>query len=622
MATIRSKNWLGNQRADSPHLREVEAGVRGDLDLLAGQMLAGGRPLVVKGYTLAAYTLGNLPELLELVVDGGVSLHYGATASGTLFSVPAGRVAEPLAPTNPRVSGSFSAGAANYVGLDIRRAPDDSTKDFVTFLDEANNTESQRQVPLAETLDYVIVITTLPFSATPTLLPLLVVTTNGSGLTASVQDARNLLGRLGAGGDVPDYLYGYAWPQGRRESLTQPFVGGDRAIESMREWMEAMMTRVWEVAGGERWTSAVSDRNVKLTYGTTTFANGENFSWDGTDLLWQGLTYKLPNSTALTNAVADQTSPLSGLTNLADGDCIYVDLDYGADHVGGSALGALRAPLKQLGAPAPYRSRTVLAWRAGSSIYTRDSAIPVGQGQLPDAVQSLPLIVRVVTSCETTPIVQLQPLGTFYVKAAGQWTTLTISMAGSLDIPTIFGAGLAADTRYYLYVKNTGGSPAYEVSTTQPSPDFAWATGPDQTRALITTFCTDGSGDIVEYAQSGRHFSQGGRVPSGPSGNLILDAGTATTSTSVTLTECMLPTLAVSFRVQGQYLTSAAGPHTAQVGYLGITGIDGMTLFAKSGRNGGGQCQLVIYTPSRAVKYMVEDGVNDALDLWIAGFDL
>ena len=198
--------------------------------------------------------------------------------------------------------------------------------------------------------------------------------------------------RGGSGGGASDELYAYPWAQGRVPINSGGFRGGDRAIASLKDWMDAAMTRLWEVAGGERWFSAVTPTNVKLTRSGALFTNGEHFEWDGTDLHWKGLKFVFPNSTGYYNAVADQTTNSAGLTDLADGECVYVDLDFSANRTGGTALVAAKATSALLGSPTVPGGRHVLAWRVGSSVYSRDQAWAVGTHFSPATTTSLGVV--------------------------------------------------------------------------------------------------------------------------------------------------------------------------------------------------------------------------------------
>jgi hypothetical protein len=388
MSVIRQANLLGQQRLDIPHLRAIESSVAADFDLLAGQIMAGKNPLVVQGFNLIGLPAGTPASQLQLQVAASVILHPEASESGTIFQVPAARAPETLNASNARVQGGFTANSVNYIGIDLRRTADASTADLVQFLDADTSLENPKTVPLGRTLDYVIVISTQDFSTTPGVAPLAKVTTDAFNniATNGIEDARNLTFRLATGGTITDWKHQFPWPGGRGEpgsNGAQPnsdFTSGDKSITSLKDWIDAAMTRIWELGGGEYWYSATADRNVKLFRAGSTFTNGDWFSWDGTNLLWKGLTVIFDNSTGTFNQIADQTSSLPGLTNLADGECIYVDLDRTQNRSGGNALQPVKAQLSTLGVPVTPGARLVLAWRRGSgnqAVVTRDAQFPV-----------------------------------------------------------------------------------------------------------------------------------------------------------------------------------------------------------------------------------------------------
>lgn len=408
MASLRTLNVLGQMRLDCGQFSLIESGVRGDLDALVGQGYCDGEPLVVEGFELVTTgVVGSAASSIQINTAGSLVFHPLATASGTVFNVPTDRATETLSATNPRVNGSFVAGATNYVGIDFVRNPDDDTSDVVQFLQPSQDTEIPEEVPLAKTADYVIYITTQPFGAIPGICPIAVVVTNSSNNVVSVADARPLAYALSSGGVDPDLTNVYNWPNGRGVGATNNFTSGDKSIYSQKDWQNAMMSRTWELGGGQRWFSPTADRNVRMVRtGAPIVSSGDWFAWDGTNLTWTGLYFLFDNSTGTYNQVANQTVASPGLTNLADGDCIYVDLDRGANRSGVTALQAVKAPYATLGTPTVPGSRWIIAWRFGSEVFSRDGQWKVNAA-LPPATTSALGAVRLnqTPSNPATPFV-------------------------------------------------------------------------------------------------------------------------------------------------------------------------------------------------------------------------
>ncbi|MGH7702507.1 MAG: hypothetical protein ACREMO_05405, partial [Gemmatimonadales bacterium] len=435
MAVIRQANLLSQQRLDIPHLRALESAVAADFDVLAGRAWGGQGQLVVRGFTLGNVAVNTPAVNLQLATADGIAFNSQATEAGTMLWVPADRATETLNPvSNSKISGGWTPSTTNYVGIDFVRAADATTTDLVQFLDAVSHLETPKQVPLARTLDYRIVIGTVPFSGQPNLIPIAKVTLNGGSQVTGAEDARPLVFRLGQGGDSPNkYSFFSGWT--RKENFgvldSSLFTGGDKGIGALKTWQDAVMTRLWEVGGGEFWYSAATDRNVRMVTAGLAMANGDYWTWTlGTQTLqWQGIMLIFDNSTAYRADVnAGSISPW------LPGECLDVDLDrtkfyvpawtittayvvgdlvvnggnaYEATVAGTSAgaggptgtgaiivdgtvtwkyvgpgqaggLTMMKAALQTLGPGATPGSRWILAWRRGSEIFHRDWRYPVG----------------------------------------------------------------------------------------------------------------------------------------------------------------------------------------------------------------------------------------------------
>lgn len=406
MSVLRQFNFLGQARVDVPHLRSVESSICADFDLLAGRIVAGRVPVVVSGFKLAPSGFGVPAETLQLLVADSMLIHYLASESGSIFQVPSTAAAETLSRTNPRVRGNFTPSATNYVGLDLVRAPDVPSSDLVMFLDANSLQEQPKTVPLGRALDYRIYISTAVFSSTPNLIPLAIVTTGPTSTNpvTAVADARSKMFRLGSGGNSPDRFHSYTWSSPRREappSDSYPFTRGDKDLNSMKDWADALMTRIWEIGGGEYWYSQTADRNIKMYRSGPTFPGSEHFEWDGTNLHWKGIGFTFENSLTYNNPVANQLVNAPGLTDLADGECLYVNLNRYVT----VTLTAHKAVLMDLGAGfAGSKPGTVIimAWRVGANVYTRDGEFAVGaSGGVPVATPTILGIVKLSDTAGT-----------------------------------------------------------------------------------------------------------------------------------------------------------------------------------------------------------------------------
>lgn len=529
MAVIRQANLLGQQRIDVPHLRAVESGVAADFDLLAGQILAGHNPLVVQGFNLIPLTPGTAATSLQLNVAGGVICHPQASESGTIFQTASGRTVETLNTANTRVSGGFTASAVNYIGLDLRRSADSTTSDLVQFLDPNSLLEKPKQVPLARTLDYVILISTADFSTLPGVAPLAKVTTDANNNIVSIQDARSFLTRLGSGGTVPLATHSYPWPGGRAEvGDNSDFTVGDKAFASVKDWFDAVMTRLWEGNGGEYWYSATADRNVQLVRSGAVLANGEYFSWDGTNLTWQGLRYVFDNSTAFFNDINDQTVSSAGLTDLAEGQCVYVDLDRTTARTRGvNGLQAVKATLTTLGTPTVPGARQVIAWRTNNVIWVKGGQWPVGTLFTPATTTALG-VVKLLTAANVpnSPVVPTADTSNSFVVAAGISRSGT---GGSLGAGTISVGTGANDTGVLVGKVGTQTTVAGNLVVGPPTAGIGVAAtgGPSAVGVQGTGGTTAGIG----VQGQGTGTGQGGDFTGGATGPSLVTHQSATANT-------------------------------------------------------------------------------------------
>jgi hypothetical protein len=488
MSVLRQLNILGQQRLDVPHLRSVESSITADFDVMAGRMQAGSKAVVIRGFTLANYSAGTAASSIQLSTADGIVYNINASEAGTFLWVPSDRPIEVLnSITNARVDGSFTAGQVNYIGIDFRRDADDTTSDLVQFLDANTLLENAKNVPLGRTLDYRIVISTTPFSAASNIVPIAKVKTDSqnqvdSAVTA-VEDARNLMFRLASGGDFPNRYNAFSYPRSRTEqdplvasqSALDKFSGGDKDITSQKDWQDSIMSRLWELGGGQHWYSPTADRNVKMVGAPSPAvftSTSDNFEWGieagipalglyGVNHLhWQGLKFLFDNSDVTGvyyNAVSDQISDdaagsaLLSKTALAVGECIYVDLDRTTN----ATVVAKKVTIQGLGTPTIPGSRVIIAWRTAEGTFRRDSVNPINTSY-PVATIGSPGSVRLayVAGHPATPTVA--PLNSVNGMSIGALAGLYPISGNNVGL-TVVGGGTGAG------INTTGGSGGFSI---------------------------------------------------------------------------------------------------------------------------------------------------------------
>jgi len=420
MSVSRQLNLLGQQRVDIPHFRSLESSISNDFDLAMGTIVAGQKPLIVKGFNISmTNVIGKAASALVLNAANGVVIHYFASEAGSILSVSAAQAADILTSTNPNVSGAFVSNNTNYVGIDFLRATDPTTTDTVQFLDATSLVETAKSVPLSRALTYKIVISTNSFSSASNICPIAKVVTDINGNVTSVTDSRKMMFRLGSGGDFPNIQNTYSFPAGRSENTltsSDVFLGGDKSIGNLKDWCDSVTTRLWEVSGGgDYWYSPTSPQNVQMIKEGAALANGDYFSYSGAggangDLTWQGIRILFSNAVAsgvYYNIVTDQAAPLVGLTNLAIGECVYVDLTRASN----ATLTVTKTALTALGSPVIPGSRYIMAYRGPSGyVYARNNYLPVSSTNPFAAIPAATAIANGTVTLSATPGSTVNPL--------------------------------------------------------------------------------------------------------------------------------------------------------------------------------------------------------------------
>lgn len=342
MAVNRRYAAYSGIRVDIPHLRSLESAVANDFDsVLRGLVTGIGKPYLMRGFDVVIPSASIQATSLTIKVGDSAVLHSTASEAGTILTVPPGTQDEVLSDTNSRVIGSFQNGVANYVSLDYRRVTDEASKDQTAGWVPSESLEVQRTVPIATVLDYRFVISTSSFGS---LLPLYIVGVDNAGFITYITKAVDGLFRLGLGGSNPLPTYSFAYqnlvnPQtgNRREwintngAVSNPmsvvpgddanaFKFGDWSITSLKEWMDAVMTRFKEITGSNYWY-------IDTAFGPVTPGQFNLF-----DVWWDsGAGSVLTGSGALSfNIILEATQPTAGIwqskltnTDVSPGD-VYV----------------------------------------------------------------------------------------------------------------------------------------------------------------------------------------------------------------------------------------------------------------------------------------------------------
>lgn len=280
MAIARRFNWYSGIRCDIPFLRSIESAVSYDIDTILRGVITGiNQPYLIRGFDIVIPAASINASALQIQVANSVILHSTAAESGTILVVPPDTPDDTLdSSINSKVIGGFTNGTVNYIALDYRRSVDASTVDQTFAWSPSQKIEYQRAAPLGQILDYRYIITNNGFG---TLLPLYKIKLDQNGNVEYIVKAVPSLFRLGRGGSVPDPTYKFnfknlinpqtittssagtyrEWIKSSAENpvTVEPgdsplaFHYGDWSITSLKEWMDAVMTRIADISGSQYW---------------------------------------------------------------------------------------------------------------------------------------------------------------------------------------------------------------------------------------------------------------------------------------------------------------------------------------------------------------------------------
>ncbi len=289
--------FISGERCDLPDVDNLQAFGNADATAFMENVTIT-TSLIVKGFDITSpgSYISTAPTSVPFNVDGAVLFHPSSTGGAGAFYVGASG-ADAQSP-------SLIANTTNYIEVD--QATSTGAPDIRAIWDEAGGAdgtgaEFSQTIDTVTYLDVVITSNTVGFTAGK--VPIAKIVLDSNGFITSITDCRPLFFRLGSGGNAPDVNYVYPWPVPRTDhgiTMTAPgddncFTGSDKQIDSMKSWMDAVMTRIAEIQGSSNWFTAgalsASVNNVyfdsvgsivtsKLGTGKFTFSGAFNLAWD------------------------------------------------------------------------------------------------------------------------------------------------------------------------------------------------------------------------------------------------------------------------------------------------------------------------------------------------------
>lgn len=259
------------QRVDLTDFLAIDSYSGGDWKYFVQSLTA--NPLVLKGFEVIDAPLSIGTTGISIKVADSVVYAPSSTAGCFFYGLPEGNaLSTPLVP-ELRVS------ATNYVYLTLTAegVAQDSRAFWDVDLNGGEGGEFNQDVNTESVLraQVGVSVSTFPDGA----IPLCKVTMNATVIT-SIEDCRDMMFRLGKGGVNPDPFYSYAWKNepsatyARNETPNSiissaqptPFAGGDKNIATMKEWMDAVMSKLLEISGTTFWYEGTGGASIPTIF--------------------------------------------------------------------------------------------------------------------------------------------------------------------------------------------------------------------------------------------------------------------------------------------------------------------------------------------------------------------
>jgi len=266
---VLSRLLIGSQqRVDLPDILAIESYVSSDFKNLI-KSLVGTTPMVLKGFEIIDAPLSINTRSVSIRVADSVLYNPQSSAGSFFYGLQEGHpLAAPLVP-------DLRTNATNYVYLTLTSkgyAPDSRA-----FWDvDLNSGEGGEFNQIVNTQSVLRVEVGISVSTFPEgTIPIAKIEVGSSTIT-KITDCRNMMFRLGTGGVSPDQIGSYTFRSLPSASYSRdeppisvddstsptPFFGGDKNIFSLKEWMDAVMTKLLELSGTTYWYESAPTINL------------------------------------------------------------------------------------------------------------------------------------------------------------------------------------------------------------------------------------------------------------------------------------------------------------------------------------------------------------------------
>lgn len=369
MALLQRSRVLSNQRLDLPDYNNIENFVCADFKAQFKNVYSN------QNYVMSGFACTGVGTTqLSVALAGSVAL-FGNDDGNLYIGAPS---------LSPLATSTLTPSSVNFVELVIDQ--DTGGADTRAFWDStANGGVGGEFSQIVDTFIFtkaVFAINDSNFTGDPDKLPICEVVVDGGGSITSIIDRRDMYFRLGKANNTS---FDYVWAS-RVEPVNTQFTGADKDIQNEKQWKDAVMSVIKELAGTNHWYEVPSVsvigsfNNTALSVLTGITANAR-FGWSGTQLEITDDDGTPSDSDAVASIrLLAETSDLMltrqdgvNAITLFDGDVLWIELPdpVAATNYNGVGASSSNYRISPRGSLPINKNTYWLAFREGSKVYLR-----------------------------------------------------------------------------------------------------------------------------------------------------------------------------------------------------------------------------------------------------------
>ena len=260
------------ERLDLADLLSIDSYTAGDFKYLLKGLVGDTRPYILKGFDVLDPVNSIGTQSCSIKVADSVVFYPGSSAGPFFHGLAEGHsLAQPLVP-------ELRKNAVNYVYLTLSTF--NTSVDTRAFWDPDKDGgaggEFTQDVNTESALKVEVNVSVGSFPANT--IPIAKITV-GPVVITKIEDSRDMMFRLGTGGLNPDPFSRYTWksypsagyeraepPTAITAGGVNPFKGADKNINSLKEWMDAVMSKIAELGGTAYWYEDASTYSLTSVF--------------------------------------------------------------------------------------------------------------------------------------------------------------------------------------------------------------------------------------------------------------------------------------------------------------------------------------------------------------------